>query len=310
MNFVGTSSSAIWRQRVYGGLGSFFFYLLLHFTGLLPLHGLALTFQIGSFILYFLAVFSSSPSWVRWTLAFSDMVTLTFLLQITGGSSSPFMMMIPVWFFGVALANLVDGQTKPIPWMLLMGAMAAIGGSWNNFSILTAAIVFTALAALGAGAATLSLERRAARRDPFLTILYNRAAGLERLEEIIKTGEAVSVAYIDLTDFKKYNDQFGHKIGDEILLEVAKRLIGAVRSSDLVVRMGGDEFLVASVQPNVQQRLEQIFSTPIHTTRGEFAVKGDVGSIAITRNDEVDAILERADSQMYQRKRLAKAALA
>ena len=181
MKFVGASSSAIWRQRVYGGLGSFAFYLILHFTNVLPFSSIVLTAQLGSFVLYLLAVFSSSPSWVRWTLALSDTITLSLMIQATGGRNSPFLMIIPVWFFGVALANLVDGETKPIPWMLLMGAGCGIAGAWHNFDVLTASMLFVVLTSMGAAALTLSLERRAARRDPLLTLLYNRSAGLGRL---------------------------------------------------------------------------------------------------------------------------------
>ncbi len=310
MNFVGASTSAIWRQRVYGGLGSFVFYIILHFTGLVPLSNLILTFQFGSFILYFLAVFSSSPPWVRWTLAITDVITLTMMIQFTGGKISPFLMIIPVWFFGVALANLVDGETRPIPWMLLLATACALGGTWFNLDVLTGSMLFVALASLGAGVLTLSLERRAARRDPLLTNLYNRSAGLERLEEMCRSGEAVSVAYVDLTDFKGFNDRLGHKTGDEVLHEVAKRLISSVRPSDLVARIGGDEFLIASQHPDLQLRLETIFEHSVKTSRGELNVKGDVGSISISRQDEIDAILEKADALMYARKRAAKAVLA
>ena len=307
MKFVGASSSAIWRQRVYGGLGSFVFYLVLHFTNILPFSTIVLTAQLGSFVLYLLAAFSSSPSWVRWTLAFTDTITLALMIQATGSRNSPFLMIIPVWFFGVALANLVDGETKPIPWMLLMGAGCGIAGTWQNFDLLTGSMFFVALSSMGAAAMTLSLERRAARRDPLLSLLYNRSAGLERLEEMCKSGEAVSVAYVDLTDFKGFNDKLGHRTGDEVLFEVAKRLVGSVRPNDLVARIGGDEFLIASQHPDLQVRLEQIFAAPVKTSKGVLEVKGDVGSIPVNRQDEVDAILERADAQMYSRKHSAKA---
>ncbi len=307
MKFVGASTSAIWRQRVYGGLGSFAFYLILHFTNILPFSTIVLTAQLGSFILYLLAAFSSSPPWVRWTLAFSDTITLALMIQATGGKNSPFLMIIPVWFFGVALANLADGETRPIPWMLLMSTACGVVGAWQNFDILTGSMLFVALVSLGAGALTLSLERRAARRDPLLTSLLNRSAGLSRLEEMCKSGEAVSVAYVDLTDFKGFNDRLGHKTGDEVLQGVAARLLASVRRADLVARIGGDEFLVASQHPDLQTRLEKIFLEPIKTSRGDLKVNGDVGSIPVSRQDEIDAILERADAQMYQHKRAAKA---
>ena len=138
-------------------------------------------------------------------------------------------------------------------------------------------------------------------------MLYNRSAGLNRLEEMCQSGEAVSVAFVDLTEFKSLNDRNGHKTGDEVLLEVGRRLAASVRPSDLVARIGGDEFLIASQHPDLQARLEQIFAQPIQTSHGALQVGGDVGSISVNRQDEVDDILERADALMYSRKRAAKA---
>jgi diguanylate cyclase (GGDEF)-like protein len=309
MNFAGASGSVVWRQRVYGAFVATLTYIFLHFTGLVPFSNLTITVIVGTNILNFLAIFNSSPRWVRWTLAFADTLNMLLIIRDTGGASSPFLMIIPVWFFGVALANLVDGETAPIPWMLLMGGACAIGGSWANLTLLNGSVILMMLLSMGAAALTLSLERRAARRDPLLTLLYNRSAGLGRLEEMCKSGEAVSVAYVDLTDFKGFNDRLGHRTGDEVLLEVARRLIGCVRRSDLVARIGGDEFLVASQHPDLQMRLEKIFDLPMRTSRGDLVVRGDVGSIPVSRQDEVDAILERADAQMYARKRAAKIAL-
>jgi diguanylate cyclase (GGDEF)-like protein len=306
MRFFGASTSAIWQQRVYGSAASYVIYLLLHFLGVFEFSTLTLTVLVGSFVLYSLTLFSSSPSWVRWTLAVTDVFSIALVLSDTGGAQSPFLMIIPVWFFGVALANLVDGNTAPIPWMLLMALVAYLGGTTPNLTLFSISITLVALAAMGSAAATMSLERHASLHDPFLSNLYNRAAGLERLEELCKSETVVSVAFIDLRDFKGFNDKFGHKVGDEVLLEVAKRLSASVRRTDLTVRMGGDEFLVASQHPDLQARLEQIFAAPVKTSKGELPVHGDVGSVSVSRQDEIDAILERADALMYSRKRLAK----
>lgn len=310
MRLVSALPHAIWRQRVYGGAGAFVFYLLLHFTGVLRLEGLTLTFQIGSFVLYVLAIFSSSPAWVRWTLAIADTLTLAVMIHFTGGANSPFLMIIPIWFFGVALANLADGQTHPIPWMLLLATLCGLAGTWQNLNLLTISIFAVMLFSIGTSAMTLALERRAGQRDPLLTHLFNRATGITKLEEMCKSSLAVTVAYIDLSDFKRINDQHGHKTGDEILLEVAKRLTASVRRSDLVVRMGGDEFLVASQQPDLQARLEQTFNTPMQTSVGLLTVLGDIGTVVVNPQQSVDAVLEQADARMYTRKRAAKAALA
>jgi diguanylate cyclase (GGDEF)-like protein len=306
MKFFGASTSAIWQQRIYGSTVSYVIYLVLHAIGVFQFSNLTLTVLIGSFALYSLTLISGSPPWVRWALALFDVVSIAFVMYNTGGSQSPFLIIIPVWFFGVALANLVDGNTAPIPWMLLMATLAYLGGSWGSLSWLSGSIALVALLAMGGAALTLSLERHASLRDPFLSHLFNRSAGLERLEELCKSNSVVSVAFVDLREFKGFNDKFGHKVGDEVLLEVSKRLKASVRRSDLAVRMGGDEFLIASQHPDLQARLEQIFIAPVATSKGDLQVYGDVGSVSVSRQDEIDAILERADALMYSRKRAAK----
>ena len=81
--------------------------------------------------------------------------------------------------------------------------------------------------------------------DP-LTGLANRRRFLERLDELTarreRSAESAAVAYFDVDGFKKINDGFGHAVGDAVLVEVARRLAMAVRDSDLVARIGGDEF--------------------------------------------------------------------
>lgn len=308
MKGVGASTSEVWRQRMFGSLGGLGFYLLLHLFGWMRLGDLAIASVAVTFLLYVLALFLPREFRLRWALALADTVTIAFLIQDTGGSNSPYLMLIPVWFFGVSLANLVDDEITPIPWMLLMGAVSGVVGTWQNFTVATAAILIVSLLAVGAGALTLVLERRAARRDPLLTNLFNRAAGLERLEELCMAGVIQSVAFVDLRNFKTFNDKYGHKIGDEILLEISLRLTKSVRRQDLVVRMGGDEFLIASQHPDLQSRLEQIFTSPVQTSKGNLEVRGDIGSVSVSRQEEIDAILERADALMYSRKRAAKLA--
>jgi diguanylate cyclase (GGDEF)-like protein len=308
MKFFEASISAIWRQRVIGSAASYVIYFLLHLTETFVFSNLILVVLIGSLAVYLLVFFTSSPAWVRWTLAVADVVSVAFMLSGTGGVQSPFVMIIPVWFIGIALTNLVDGNTKPIPWMLLMALLAYVVGGWGTHNIFSAVVSCVALGGMGGAALTLSLERHASLHDPFLSNLFNRAAGLERLEELCNSDAVISVAFVDLRDFKGFNDKFGHKVGDEVLLEVAKRLKSSVRRSDLTVRMGGDEFLVASQHPDLQTRLEQIFTSPVKTSKGELLVSGDIGSVSVSRHDEIDQILERADVLMYSRKRAAKLA--
>ena len=86
-----------------------------------------------------------------------------------------------------------------------------------------------------------------AYHDP-LTNLPNRAMFREHLDVALaraeRAGQGVAVLFVDLDDFKLVNDSFGHGAGDELLVEVANRLRTATRTSDVVARQGGDEFLI------------------------------------------------------------------
>ena len=83
--------------------------------------------------------------------------------------------------------------------------------------------------------------------DP-LTSVATRAALLarlrDRLERVRQPGDTVTLMLIDLDMFKKVNDDYGHLVGDRVLVEVARRLEEATRSTDLVARFGGDEFAI------------------------------------------------------------------
>jgi diguanylate cyclase (GGDEF)-like protein len=84
-------------------------------------------------------------------------------------------------------------------------------------------------------------------RDP-LTGLHNRTLFMDRLERALmradRKGNAVAILFLDLDDFKVINDSLGHDTGDQILLEVGRRLDSGVRVSDTVARPAGDEFVV------------------------------------------------------------------
>ena len=82
-----------------------------------------------------------------------------------------------------------------------------------------------------------------------LTSLLNRAALHREMERVFATGARdlmVGVLYVDIDKFKPVNDAFGHAIGDDVLVEVAERILAVVRASDLIARVGGDELVVVT----------------------------------------------------------------
>jgi diguanylate cyclase (GGDEF)-like protein len=145
--------------------------------------------------------------------------------------------------------------------------------------------------------------QREAVTDP-LTGVGNRSALRRRLDAA--TGD-LTVAFVDLDDFKAVNDTYGHDAGDTVLREVATRLGAAVREDDLVVRLGGDEFAIVladgtpidAVGSLVRRVLGEV-ELPVPLAQGATtAVQASVG-VATGPPGEV---VHRADDALYAAKR-------
>jgi diguanylate cyclase (GGDEF)-like protein len=152
-----------------------------------------------------------------------------------------------------------------------------------------------------------------AQYDP-LTGVANRALFHDRLEQALaraeRSGEAVTLLFVDLDRFKAVNDTLGHAGGDALLREVARRIEGRVRNSDTVARLGGDEFAIileglsdarnaAKVARDVLMRL----SGPVVVDGHEIPVSASIG-IAVRPPSEGDRLLKDADAAMYRAKRM------
>jgi diguanylate cyclase (GGDEF)-like protein/PAS domain S-box-containing protein len=151
-----------------------------------------------------------------------------------------------------------------------------------------------------------------------LTGLANRALFFDRLSHAMDKGDrgenAVAVLFLDLDDFKAVNDSFGHPAGDDLLVEVAKRIRSATRPSDTVARFGGDEFAVlvesgtmpAAAQA-VAERIIDALTPTFPILASDFVMRASIG-IAIAERPQVtpDDLLRDADLAMYVAKRNGK----
>jgi diguanylate cyclase (GGDEF)-like protein len=149
-----------------------------------------------------------------------------------------------------------------------------------------------------------------------LVSLPNRRGFMRELEVLVdrarRYGETGAMLYVDLDGLKMINDTFGHKAGDEALIQVAQLLVGGVRRSDVVARIGGDEFGILLGHANELSAHETAGRLVDMIADCDFMHEGDalplsvaIGVAVIGADDEPDAIMARADEEMYRRKAAA-----
>ena len=148
-----------------------------------------------------------------------------------------------------------------------------------------------------------------------LTGLGNKALFDEQLKQSLqrasREGNRLGVLMIDLDQFKPVNDQYGHQVGDELLRQVATRIVGETRSSDILARIGGDEFAAVLVKVNSPSDVTKIRDKMAHSI-GYSAYKIDDMTIqvgasvgaAVFPDDgtNVSDLLRAADMRMYDAK--------
>ena len=150
-----------------------------------------------------------------------------------------------------------------------------------------------------------------------LTALLNRRGFEERLREALaraaRSTQTLALFYLDLDGFKQINDRYGHAAGDRVLVEVARRLQAALRVTDTVSRLGGDEFTVilegAGTVDQVQdlaQRVVDVLRAPHASTVGQAVATPSIGVALWRRGEEADALCARADAAMYAAKSAGK----
>jgi diguanylate cyclase (GGDEF)-like protein len=152
-----------------------------------------------------------------------------------------------------------------------------------------------------------------AAHDP-VTGLANRVTLVGRLEKALATNqrrkERIALLFLDLDGFKQINDKFGHDVGDQLLIAVAKRLESVARDTDTVSRFGGDEFVILCIDLNAQDdayaigaRFCEALRQPLVVDEQELEVTLSIG-VVLADSAHVDAghLLRQADIAMYQAK--------
>jgi len=119
-----------------------------------------------------------------------------------------------------------------------------------------------------------------------------------------------AVLFVDLDDFKQVNDRFGHDVGDRVLVDVARRLRGAVRGDDLVCRVGGDEFVVVARLDGREPGAREVGERVARALADDVVLRGgatvdlcaSVGVATARVGDDPDELVRRADAAMYRAK--------
>ncbi|GAA4072073.1 sensor domain-containing protein [Amphibacillus indicireducens] len=160
--------------------------------------------------------------------------------------------------------------------------------------------------------------RRLAYRDP-LTGLANRRLFDSQMDKVIAKTERDEIPFavimLDLDNFKEVNDDFGHDAGDQVIIQMSKRILNTVRDMDTVGRLGGDEFIILLPEienktnlTNLIRRLEQNLKRPYQIENTYFKVGVSFGAVlsdhqAVSRQNTV---VTAADKALYAAKRAGK----
>ena len=221
--------------------------------------------------------------------------------------------------FGASGVELIDVDVPGGKWVLALrgGALSFPAAELWRLRLL----VWGLAAFLGWGVYALLVQRarlaRLAMFDP-LTDLPNRTLIEDRLERAIaaqrRNPSMVSaLLFADLDDFKRINDDHGHRAGDAVLQGVAERALNAVRDVDSVGRWGGDEMIVLLENagrdkiPELVERVRRAIETPIEYAGLKLQVGVSIGvAIVPDDGDGIQELIRRADRRMYEEKQKRK----
>ncbi|KAF2962256.1 GGDEF domain-containing protein [Fervidobacterium sp. 2310opik-2] len=136
-----------------------------------------------------------------------------------------------------------------------------------------------------------------------LTGAYTRQAGMEILSNIFESVKRNDrkgfLAFIDIDNLKEYNDKYGHARGDQILKDFSKTCLNMIRKSDVLVRYGGDEFLLYIDSNEPEKVIERVKLTSI--------VEFSYGIVSLQNYNSLEEAIQSADLKMYESKKMNKA---
>ena len=265
----------------------------------------------------------------RWLLSAFALVAWAVAFAVNaryGAELGPYQTL--VWALAAGATGVAVGAWPAIVAGVVVGSLVGLGitidgtppPDWRVALAEGALLLPLALVAVGGGAAAgrvlltqLRHHRGVSDRAQYdvLTGALNRRAFERRLDDWIRSPRGgtpgFALLFVDLDRFKFVNDTFGHAVGDQLLIAVARQLMAHVRDGDLVARQGGDEFVVAlagvreaEVAATVAAKLVRLFATPIEVDGKAISVSASIGVALHPRDGEtVHAMVQSADAAMY-----------
>ena len=263
------------------------------------------------------------PRHGAWTVAaFAAIVVVGVVDYLTGPeiTFSPFYLVpvaIAAWLRGTSVAALASAFAA-IAWLMAEYASSRVDSdtlvyAWNFFARL---LFLLLVALLLARLHTMLRRERILSRTDSLTGLLNarsfREAATVEVERARRYAQPISVAFVDIDNFKTVNDRRGHAAGDALLRFTANVLRTNLRSSDIVARYGGDEFvllLLHTDEGTARRIIDKLYARVAATRRaGDEPVTLSIGVASFSRDlPDIDQMLEYADRLMYEVKGNAKA---
>lgn len=225
----------------------------------------------------------------------------------------PFVLLAGLSIFPLTLLETLSFAAPILIAQLTAGLLRWTGMDWPSFAgefwLLVLISGVSTLAGMSQLGFMIGLVRQAVRDA--LTGVFSRSGGEEVLELqysiASRSGAKLSVAFLDLDHFKSINDQYGHEAGDTVLVNMAGIVSSHLRRSDVLVRWGGEEFLVIMPDTSMlhaQAALVRLLKTGFGVTPRNTPVTASIGiaELTVDKTSDWKALLEIADQRMYRAK--------